>query len=91
MLVAQSLVTLVEGFEPEKQFALLVIAMGCLTGIAITLGITIAYVINSIHRRNADNQLKREMLGMGLGGDEIARVVEATSAEPETLDQQPQG
>ena len=45
--------------------------------ILLALIITGWLVINSIHRRRAENDLKRELLERGMSADEIATVIRA--------------
>jgi hypothetical protein len=46
--------------------------------IALTGIVTGGIVINSIHRRRAESDLKRELLERGMSADEIATVIRAT-------------
>jgi hypothetical protein len=43
--------------------------------------VTAGIVINSIHRRRAETELKRELLERGMGADEIAMVIRATPSK----------
>ena len=65
------------GLEPEKRFVVLIVAIGCATGIIITIGITIGSVIHSIHHRREEYELKREMLDRGMSAEEISKVIES--------------
>lgn len=77
MLVAMSMTEMIQGLDPEKQFALIVICVGCFTGVFIALGVVTLSVVNSIHRRISEQNFKREMLSMGMSAEDIERVVEA--------------
>lgn len=81
MLLAESWTTVLDNMDPERLMGLLVIGIGCLTAVVITLGIAAATVVNAVHRRTSDNQMKREMLGMGMSSAEIAQVLEAGSPD----------
>jgi hypothetical protein len=45
--------------------------------IIVTLIVTAGIVINSIHRRRTETELKRELLERGMGAEEIATVIRA--------------
>jgi hypothetical protein len=46
--------------------------------IVLTAIVTGGIVINSIHRRRTETELKRELLERGMSADEIATVIRAT-------------
>lgn len=81
MLVAMSLSEILERVAPDDILPLLVICVGCATAVLITLGVAAFSVFNSMHRRRHEQQLKREMLSMGLSTEEIERVVQCTAKE----------
>jgi hypothetical protein len=66
------------GLETDQRFALLIIGIGCATGIIISLVAIIAGMASSMHRARVDSELKREMLDRGMSAEEIARVVESS-------------
>ncbi|MCA9230609.1 MAG: hypothetical protein KDA57_08155 [Planctomycetales bacterium] len=68
------------GLEGEERFIVLLVTIGCATGIIISLTSIIAGVIGAVHKRNAEYELKREMLDRGMSADEIAKVIEAGPA-----------
>ena len=68
---------LLSNVSPDDVFPLIIVSIGCMTAIVITIGIAITSTINAIHRRNATNRLKREMLELGLSSQEIEQVVQA--------------
>jgi hypothetical protein len=68
------------GLDPDQRFVMLIIAFGCLTGIIISAVAIIGGIVETMHRRRTETDLKREMLDRGMSADEIARVVE--SAQP---------
>jgi hypothetical protein len=66
------------GLDQEQRFVLLIIAIGCATGIIIsTVGI-ISGTMSTVHRRRLEADMKREMLDRGLPADEITRIVESS-------------
>lgn len=69
------------GLDPTKRFTLFVIVIGCMTGVICTLIWAICGTINSIHRRRAEADMKREMIDRGMSADEIASVIEAATPE----------
>ena len=76
----EPLITFIEPIQSEeKRFALMVIVIGCSTGILITTICVTLGTINAFHRRNSEQQFKREMLSMGMSAEEIERVIESTA------------
>jgi hypothetical protein len=66
------------GLEKDERFVLLIIVVGCITGIILgSLGI-ISSLIGSIQKRRSEFDLKRDMLDRGMSADEISKVIEAT-------------
>jgi hypothetical protein len=55
----------------------LIIAIGCATGIIISIAGITAGIINAMHRRRIEEALKRDMLDRGMSAEEIVKVVEA--------------
>lgn len=72
------------GFDPEQRFALTIVAIGCLTGIIITLACLISSAISNAHQRRLEVELKREMLDRGMSADEVAKVIETTVPDQTT-------
>ena len=68
------------GLDESKRFVLMIVAIGCATGILITAVTSICGIVESVHRRRLETEMKREMLDRGMSAEEIARVVE--SAQP---------
>jgi len=50
---------------------------GAVATVVVIIAI-ICYLINSIHRRRAELELKRELIERGMSADEIATVIRAT-------------
>lgn len=65
------------GLDPSKRFSLLIVAIGCATGVICTLVVFISGTINSIHHRRVETDMKREMIERGMSADEITKVIEA--------------
>jgi hypothetical protein len=63
--------------DPSKRFALIIVAIGCATGVICTLVVFISSTINSIHHRRVEADMKRDMIERGMSADEITKVIEA--------------
>jgi hypothetical protein len=63
--------------DPSKRFTLIVIVVGCATGVICTLVIFISSTIIAIHHRRVETDMKREMIERGMSADEITKVIEA--------------
>jgi len=72
------------GFGPEQRFALIIVALGCATGLIITLVCVISSAFSHAHQRRLETELKREMLDRGMSADEVARVIETTVPDQTT-------
>ena len=72
------------GIEAEHRFVLLIVGIGCLTGIILGTFSILSGGINSLHRRRAEMDLKREMIERGMSAEEIAKVIESTAPEDAT-------
>ena len=66
------------GLDADQRFVLMIIAIGCATGVICTIVGCVSGAITSYHRHRADLELKRELLDRGLSAEEIARVVESS-------------
>ena len=69
------------GLDPEQRFALLIVALGCATGLIITLVCVISSAISQAHQRRLETEFKREMLDRGMSADEVAKVINASAPE----------
>lgn len=78
MLLLASLSEVFMNMDDEQRFSLIVIAMGCLTGIIIATVSVLSGVLYHSFRRKREDQLKRDMLDLGMSAEEIATVVKAT-------------
>jgi hypothetical protein len=63
--------------NPNNRFALIVVVVGCATGVLCTLITFVSSTINSIHHRRVEADMKRDMIERGMSADEIAKVIEA--------------
>jgi hypothetical protein len=66
------------GLDESKRFVLMIVAIGCVTGVICTVVGCVTGFASAMHRRKAETDLKRELLDRGMNADEIARVVEST-------------
>lgn len=66
------------GLDEEKRFVLMIIAIGCTTGVICTLVGCVSGAVSSIHRRRLDHDLKQELLDRGMTAEEVVRVVESS-------------
>jgi hypothetical protein len=67
------------GLDSNQQFTLIMVLVGCVTGIICTFIVLASGTINSIHRRRMEVEMKREMIERGMSADEIEKVIEAAS------------
>ena len=68
--------------DPSKRFSLLVVLIGCATGVLCTFIVFLSATIMSIHNRRVDAAMKREMIERGMSADEISKIIES-AAPPE--------
>ena len=66
------------GLDQEKRFVLMLVAIGCVTGVICTVVGCVSSAVSSIHRRRLDHDLKQDLLDRGMSADEVAQVVEAS-------------
>jgi len=79
LLLADLITDATRDMDHDQRFVLLLVVIGCATGIICTLAMFILHTINSIHRRRIEADMKREMIDRGLGADDIAKIIEAAS------------
>jgi hypothetical protein len=65
------------GLDPDHRFGVLILALGCVTGIIISTVCMAFGLAKSVGRRRMEADLKREMLDRGMSADEITKVIEA--------------
>jgi hypothetical protein len=77
---------MLSGIQPEQRFVVVIVAIGCLLALILGLVGIVAGTINSIQRRRAEMDLKREMIDRGMSADDITKIIEA-AAPPEDATQ----
>jgi hypothetical protein len=65
------------GLDAEQRFALMIIGIGCATGILIGLPSVVLNLVGNIQRHRLNIEFKREMLDRGMSADEISKVIES--------------
>jgi hypothetical protein len=65
------------GLDQEQRFVILIIAIGCATGVICTVVGCVAGAASTMQRHRLDAELKRDMLDRGMSAEEVARVVES--------------
>lgn len=78
-LLADWATSALSDFNPNNRFALIVVIIGCATGVICTIVVFASTTINSIHRRRVEADMKCEMIERGMSADEIAKIIEAAS------------
>jgi hypothetical protein len=71
-------------FNPNLRFPLIVVVVGCLTGVIITLVTAVISAVSKANQQRIEADLKREMLDRGMSADEVAKVIEATAPDETT-------
>jgi hypothetical protein len=64
------------GLDAGQRTGILIVAIGCGTGVILGLAGIILNGVNSIHRRRTEVDFKREMIERGMSADEIVKVME---------------
>ena len=67
------------GLSPDNKFALLVVAIGCATGVICTIVVSVSGTFNSIHRRRVEAELKRDMMDRGMSAEDITKITESAT------------
>lgn len=65
------------GLEPSHRFVVLIVTIGCVTGIICTVVGCVTTMLSSQERTRTQAELKRELIDRGMTAEEIAQVVEA--------------
>jgi hypothetical protein len=65
------------GLNAEQRFVLMIIAIGCATGILIGLPSVVLNLVGNIQRHRINIEFKREMLDRGMSAEEIAKIIES--------------
>jgi hypothetical protein len=69
------------GLEGDERFVVLLVVIGCGTGLLISLGGFIGGVWCSVRQKQIEADLKRDMLDRGMSADEIEQIIEAAPKE----------
>ena len=77
-LLAQESWSYFEGMDPDHRFVLLLVMLGCATGIVISVFAIVSGVVSSLQKNKLEIDLKREMLDRGMTADEIETVIKAS-------------
>lgn len=81
MLLAQSVndrwAEVFFGLDQNQRFVILIVAIGCVTGVICTVVGCATGAISSLQRQRLDAEMKREMLDRGMSAEEIAQVIES--------------
>ena len=67
--------------DSGAQFVVVLVAIGCFTGIVTSLITAISSTVISSQLARIDLELKRDLIDRGMSAEEIARVVEATPSD----------
>jgi hypothetical protein len=65
------------GIDADKRFVLLIVGIGCATGILIALPSVVLNIMGNIQRHRINTEFKREMIDRGMSADEIAKIIES--------------
>lgn len=69
------------GLDNDMRFVVLLVALGCITAVIIVVTATIAGVYATVTKRQAEMELKQDMLDRGMSAEEIAEVIKAAPVE----------
>lgn len=69
------------GLGQEQRFVLMILMIVAITAILIVIPSVIATVFSGMQRRQAEMELKQEMLDRGMSAEEIAEVIKAAPVE----------
>jgi hypothetical protein len=79
LLLGDITTDLLSDLDSDKRFTLIIVIIGCVTGVICTLAMCVSTTINSMHRRKVDAEMKREMLDRGMNADDIEKVIESAA------------
>jgi hypothetical protein len=68
------------GLEQGQRFTVMIVAIGCSTGVILGLAGIIYSAVDSVHRRRLEATMKREMIERGMSAEEIAKIIKATTS-----------
>lgn len=75
LLLATTLSDLLAGLTPDQHFVLILVMIGCGTGVLITLGIIFAATYGSVREKEYETDLKRELVAQGKSAEEIEKIL----------------
>src|SRR5262245_60783304 len=76
LLAAGLFTDLLSGMDTGERTGIIIVAIGCGTGIILGLAGIIYSAFDSVHRRRMEIGLKQEMIERGMTVDEIVKVIE---------------
>ena len=82
LLLADWFSDVTRDMDHDQRFVVLIVVIGCVTGIICTVTMFALHTVNSIHRRRIEAEMKRDMIDRGMSAADIATIIEA-SAPPE--------
>jgi hypothetical protein len=65
------------GLNSEQRFVLMIVGIGCATGILIGLPAVVLNLAGNIQRHRLNMEFKREMIDRGMSADEIFKIIES--------------
>lgn len=74
------------GLAPDERFVLLIVGIGCATGVICTVVVFLSMTLNTVHRRRTEVALKRELVERGMSADEITQIIESASPPDDATD-----
>ncbi len=66
------------GLDAQQRFVLMLVVIGCATGVICSVVVFVSVALSSHHRRRLEHELKQDLLDRGMTAEEVARVVEST-------------
>lgn len=76
LLAAGMWTDLISGMDTGQRTGILIVAIGCGTGVILGVAGIIYSAVDSLHRRRTEIGLKREMIERGMSAEEIVKVIE---------------
>lgn len=76
LLLANWWTDMVSNLDSGERTGLLIVAIGCGTGVILGLAGILHASVNSIHRRRSEVAFKRELIERGMTADEIVQIIE---------------
>lgn len=86
VLLADWATDLVSGLDAGQRTGILIVAIGCGTGIVLGVAGIIYSAFDAVHRRRTEIGLKGEMIERGMSAEEIAKVIECAAPLEDATD-----